>query len=59
MTNIIYFVPQIGLGVIFQDSNNFDGIFKNGEKLLVTDMIQKSQMNVNEKGTEAAVTTGL
>ncbi|MDN4163719.1 serpin family protein, partial [Nocardioides abyssi] len=52
-------LEKLGLGVIFKEEANFSGMLESNEKLVVSKVIQKAFIEVNEEGTEAAAATDI
>lgn len=48
----------MGLDIIFSDNADFSGIAESPEPLVVSEVIQKAFIEVNEEGAEAAAATG-
>lgn len=52
-------LTKLGLGVIFGQTAEFPGIIDSPEPLVVSKVIQKAFIEVNEEGAEAAAATGV
>jgi len=48
----------MGLGRMFTDTAEFDGLLVESEALHVSKVVHKAFIEVNEQGTEAAAATG-
>jgi len=54
---LIYF--QLGLKDVFTTKSNLGGITKHDQMLSVSDIVQKAELEVNEKGGTASAATGI
>lgn len=49
---------QLGMSEIFSDNANLRGLLETGEQLKVSDVVHKTFIEVDERGSEAAAATG-
>jgi serine protease inhibitor len=52
-------LTALGMGVAFHDGADFTGMSPRGRELVITKVIQKTFVDVNEEGTEAAAATSV
>lgn len=52
-------LTALGMGIAFTDNADFTGMSPLGHKLAITHVIQKTFVDVNEEGTEAAAATSV
>ena len=52
-------LTALGMGVAFHDGADFTGMSPRGHELIITKVIQKTFVDVNEEGTEAAAATSV
>ena len=52
-------LTALGMGIAFSDGADFTGMSPLGHKLAITHVIQKTFVDVNEEGTEAAAATSV
>ena len=47
-------LKAMGINAMFQNSNDFSGMYTEGNQMCISDVLQKTKIIVNEQGTEAA-----
>jgi len=52
-------LTALGMGIAFNDGADFTGMSPRGRELVITKVIQKTFVDVNEEGTEAAAATSV
>jgi serpin B len=52
-------LKALGMGIAFSDAADFTGMSPLGHRLAITNVIQKTFVDVNEEGTEAAAATSV
>lgn len=52
-------LERLGMGIAFQDGADFTPMSTSGKRLVITDVLQKTFVDVNEEGTEAAAATSV